>query len=288
MKIRSILRSLVFLSLVLSVETVATAYSAEQMHVLAIGNSFSADAVESHLSSIFRSQGIDLTIGHLSIGGCSLDSHYDNAQNNRAVYGYTKILADGSRTYRKCCTLADGLKDEQWDYISFQQVSHLSGDYATYARLADLLTYVRAIVGTQPLFVWHQTWAYATTSEHDGFSRYGNDQTTMFCAIVDAVASLRNNYPEFRVVIPAGTAIQNARQRITAGNELTSDGYHLEPVTGRYVAALTWFIALTGRMVTAEVYTPKGMDSATKQVAVDAAHQAVMRPDHSTVLVSVL
>ncbi len=288
MNIQSILKKMFLWLLVLNTGTVTIAYSSTQLHVLAIGNSFSADAVETHLADIFRSQGIDVIIGHLSIGGCSLDTHYDNAQNNRAAYGYTKILADGTRTYQESCTLVDGIKDEQWDYISFQQVSHLAGDYTTYTHLSDLLTYVRSIAGAHPVFVWHQTWAYSTTSNHDGFTRYENNQAIMFRAIVSTAISVRNDYPQLQVMIPAGSAIQNARQRITAGNELTADGYHLEPVIGRYVASLTWFVALTGRMISDNVYAPNDMDPDTRQAAIDAAHQAVMRPEHATLLTTIL
>lgn len=273
---------------VTSVGKVSAACSAEPVRILAIGNSFSADAVETHLAAIFRSQGVEVIIGHLSIGGCSLDYHYDNVQNNRAAYGYSKIFTDGFKTYSEPYTLIEGLKDEPWDYISLQQVSHLSGDYTTYSHLGDLLTYIRSVVGEHPVFVWHQTWAYSTTSSHSGFARYEHDQAVMLRAIITAATAVMREYPEFRVLVPAGTAIQNARQRITAGNELTADGYHLEAVTGRYVAALTWFVAITNRLISNEVYAPDGMDDVTRQAAVDAAHLAVMRPERPAVLVPVL
>lgn len=110
----------------------------------------------------------------------------------------------------------------------------------------------------------------------------------MLRAIMTAATAVMREYPEFRVLVPAGTAIQNARQRITAGNELTADGYHLEAVTGRYVAALTWFVAITNRLISNEVYAPEGVDDVTRQAAVDAAHLAVMRPERPAVLVPVL
>lgn len=286
MTLRSIFVLLGALSI--SLGQVTTACSAEPVRILAIGNSFSADAVETHLAAVFRSQGVEAIIGHLSIGGCSLDCHYDNVRNGRAAYGYSKIFTDGSKTYSESHTLAEGLQDEPWDYISFQQVSHLSGDYATYRHLGDLLTYVRSVVGGHPVFVWHQTWAYAAASSHSGFARYDHDQAMMFRAIMAATTAVMRDYPEFRMVIPAGTAIQNARQRITAGNELTSDGYHLDALAGRYIAALTWFVAITNRLISKDVYVPTGMDDETRQAAVDAAHLAVMRPEQSAALVPVL
>jgi hypothetical protein len=46
------------------------------------------------------------------------------------------------------------------------------------------------------------------------------------------------------MLIPCGTSIQNARTNKSLkalGNELTSDGYHLDTGMGRYIAGLTLF-----------------------------------------------
>ena len=36
--------------------------------------------------------------------------------------------------------------------------------------------------------VLHATFAYAQTSTHDGFANYGNDQISMYNAIIDATS----------------------------------------------------------------------------------------------------
>ena len=43
--------------------------------ILAIGNSFSADAVEQELYGLFAAEGKDVIIGNLYIGGCPLATH---------------------------------------------------------------------------------------------------------------------------------------------------------------------------------------------------------------------
>ena len=43
--------------------------------VLAIGNSFSEDAVEQYLYELAAAQGDSLVIGNAYIGGCSIDRH---------------------------------------------------------------------------------------------------------------------------------------------------------------------------------------------------------------------
>lgn len=81
------------------------------------------------------------------------------------------------------------MKDEPWDYITFQQVSQDSGRPETYEPyLGNLLDYVKGIVTNNNVkFGLHQTWAYAKNSTHGGFANYGNNQQTMYQAIVDAV-----------------------------------------------------------------------------------------------------
>ena len=56
------------------------------MKLLSIGNSFSANPL-SYLSSIFRSAGSTLTVGRVSIGGCPLHLHWQNAEQDIARYG---------------------------------------------------------------------------------------------------------------------------------------------------------------------------------------------------------
>src|SRR5690606_4536362 len=66
-------------------------------------------------------------------------------------------------------------------------------------------------------------------------------------AIVEATKKMAN-YNGVDVIIPVGTAIQNARlvtePVINGGRELTRDGTHLQFGVGRYIAAATWFQTL--------------------------------------------
>ena len=56
--------------------------------ILAIGNSFSVDAME-YLCDICDAAGIgDIVLGNLYIGGCSLDTHWNNIQKDANAYTY--------------------------------------------------------------------------------------------------------------------------------------------------------------------------------------------------------
>ena len=60
----------------------------KSLKVLAIGNSFSVDAME-YLWDICDSAGYDdVVLGNLYIGGCSLDTHWSNMQSGASAYEY--------------------------------------------------------------------------------------------------------------------------------------------------------------------------------------------------------
>lgn len=49
--------------------------AAKTVRILAIGNSFSQDAVEQYLHELAEAEGISTIIGNMFIGGCSLERH---------------------------------------------------------------------------------------------------------------------------------------------------------------------------------------------------------------------
>ena len=103
------------------------------------------------------------------------------------------------------------LADEDWDYVSLQQASPFSGMYETYeASLPELIEYVKARLPKKTKLMLHQTWAYASTSKHSGFKNYNCNQLTMYQAIANAVKKAAKAN-KIKIVIPSGTAIQNAR-----------------------------------------------------------------------------
>ena len=249
----------------------------QPVKILAIGNSFSVDAVEQNLHELAAAEGISTIIGNMYIGGCTLQRHVQNARDNSPAYAYRKIGIDGVKTNRKKTTLVEALTDEKWDYVSVQQASGYSGQYETYeASLPELLAFLRAHLPATTKIVFHQTWAYAATSKHRHFVHYNNDQQRMYRAIVKASRRAVRQY-KFHAVIPSGTAIQNARGT-SLGSDLTRDGYHLDKVVGRYIAACVWFETLFGRTVVGNTYAPQAMNAHERSLAQVAAHAACQKP----------
>lgn len=253
---------------------------ADTVRILAVGNSFSQDAVEQNLYELAKSDGIPVIIGNAYIGGCPLERHVDNSRTGKAEYAYRKIGGDGIRREEKNVTLDRILSDEQWDYVSLQQASPLSGIYDSYSEwLPELYSYVKGHVPSDAVFMLHQTWAYAKDSDHSGFKNYGCDQIKMYSAIVDANRKAAK-LVGIKIIIPSGTAVQNARTSFI-GDRMDRDGYHLDLLWGRYTAACAWYEKLFGHVL-GNSYAPEGLTEDYKEVAQRAAHEAVRHPDRVT------
>ncbi len=241
--------------------------------VLAIGNSFSVDAMNNHLFQIFESAGYtDITLGNLYIGGCSLDTHYGNLKDNNAAYEYYKNT-DGEWSKLQNTTPGSALTSARWDVVTIQQVSSDSGRPQTYVKLEKTLEMIKQ-KSPRAKILWHMTWAYQKNSDHWAFAHYNNDQMQMYNAIVSAVRSAALPYVDG--IIPAGTAIQNLRTS-ELGDTLTSDGHHLKDSYGDYTAALTWFCTITGENPTKVTYWPAAVDSYKDEI-LQSVKNAVQKP----------
>ena len=262
-----------FLAAVLGISLAATALCApktpvchgDTLRILAIGNSFSEDALEQEFIPLCKSASANVIVGNLYIGGCPVERHYDNLKNNKPDYSYRKSDTSGRCDTINNDVLSRALLDEPWDIISFQQASHDSGKKETYRNLPALIKDVRAIVGEHPRFVWHQTWAYSPDSNHGGFVYYGRDQHVMYDSICSAVTALVKANPDIKAVIPVGDVIQAARTT-ALGDDLTRDGYHLDKKMSRYIAAATWLRCLLGLNPAQVPYRPARVNEAQKKV----------------------
>lgn len=254
------------------------------IRILAIGNSFSEDALEGELYNLFKARNRQVVIGNLYIGGANFSTHLNNAVNNLPGYSYRKININGNKTITERVSLQQAIQDESWDYISMQQVSQESGRLETFIpNLAMLYKYVDGTNSYRSTrYLLHQTWAYSSLSNHFGFEFYGRDQGVMYNAICDAYKAAFKLAPIYRI-IPSGTAIQNARQT-SLGNDLTRDGYHLSLDAGRFVAACTWFEGLTRTNVKSNPYVAPYMNETLASIAKNSAHAAIIKPFEVTVL----
>ncbi len=227
----------------------------DSIKILAVGNSFSVDAME-YLWEICTDAGFkEVILGNLYIGGCTLDTHWSNIASNSAAYTYYYNDNGIWQTNNKV-TLDSALTAEAWDVITIQQGSPLSGMANSYGKLADIVAHLDAKkTNADAKIYWHMTWAYQNNTSPSGFENYGKDQATMYNAIIDTVQNTVLSTEGIDGIIPSGTAVQNLRTSYI-GDKLTRDGYHLKYDIGRYLAGLTWFAKLTGISASTLTETP--------------------------------
>ncbi len=206
------------------------------LKILFIGNSFSVDTAE-YIYPIAKNLGVEkIKIGNLYIGGCSIDTHLNNVKNNSPAYKYY-VNETGSWYSYDSFTVKEALESENWDFISYQQASGVSGIASSYVGLSELVSLTEPLCPRAKL-VFNMTWAYDTKSSSGAFVNYDSNQKTMYSAIAQTVKEVIHNNESFYAISYTGTAIQNARASVI-GDNVTRDGLHLSNF-GRYVAAVTF------------------------------------------------
>ena len=219
------------------------------MKILSIGNSFSVDAHE-YLRPLAEQRGIDISLVNLAIGGCSLQTHWENVEANNANYLHIK---NGSDWDENRVTIEEIIGSDKFDVVTLQQVSHFSGIYETYQPyLNNLIQYVLAHQPNARLY-FHRTWAYEIDSQHSEYYLYDNNQAKMYDAICQTSATICKETG--LEPIPSGNVIQALRERLpkfdyaNGGESLCCDGFHMSHTYGRFAVALTWLATLTGKRV---------------------------------------
>lgn len=221
------------------------------MKILSIGNSFSEDA-QRWLHSISLEGNCYMDTVNLFIGGCSLEMHWDCITNNKADYDY---MGNNIERLRKA-TVNEVLANEEFDVITIQQASGVSGKPQAYVPyMYDLYEFVKKHQPNAKVY-FHKTWAYEIDSTHGHYKFYNNDQAEMYRRITDCseMVSKALDIP----IIPTGDFIQYLRENTevfdykNGGLSLCRDGFHLSEDYGRFAAAAVWYKTLTGEKVKAD------------------------------------
>ena len=131
------------------------------LKAIVIGNSASVDAT-ALLAGIFKTEAPEqkFVLGCMYESGCSVVGHVGFLQTDAAAYTYYKNMGEdelGTWTLHKDSTLEDGLADQNWDVVIFQELHTVSGLMSTFENdnLETLITYVINTVGYEPQLDWH-------------------------------------------------------------------------------------------------------------------------------------
>jgi len=229
--------------------------------ILAIGNSFSQDATV-YLHDIASSAGVESKVVNLYIGGCSLERHNQNIDEDAKAYAYE---LNGNIHTGRMASIMEALCEEEWDFVTMQQASHFSGLPDTYYPfIFNLSEYVKKYAPNAKQVI-HQTWAYESTSKHQGFVRYGNDQNMMYPAVIASYEGAAQKLGGLDI-IRCGEMIQALRSDeifdVKTGKYLiTRDGYHMNIPYGRYALSGLWFEKLMGGDIAKASFIPGGADA---------------------------
>ena len=244
-----------------------------KLKLLAIGNSFSNDAL-GYLWDICNAAGVEeLIIGHAYIGGCSLDMHGSNMLYSNPAYEYHKYEGSSNYTKKEGVKIDYILEDEEWDCISLQQLSELTG--TSYFSLLDKIVEKLNKKCPDAELYWHMTWSFRYDSEYKGFALHNYDQMALYNALMGVVNDIILPRGDFKGIIPAGTAMQNLRTSYIGDNVTRDDGYHADLGIGRYTIGLTWYATFTGGSLDLVEWVPGNSYRTSIINSLDAIHESV-------------
>ena len=192
-------------------------FNSEQQTIklLFVGNSYSRDAVM-YVPKMLSSLGISYKIGILYHAGCTLQMHTENIGTEYYTYNYNE---NNEWLTVNNVTLEYGVKEDDWDFISFQQGSNKSG-YISLSYLTPYLDTLLNTVNTYLLesskfkgsveFVWLATPAYSTEALISTGNTNYQTSDEMYEDIIRLSEYVVEHYPAIKYYIPESTAIQNA------------------------------------------------------------------------------
>ncbi len=239
------------------------------MKILSLGNSFSQDA-QRYLHRVAKCDGVKLKTVNLCIGGCSLQRHYVNMLDDNADYMFE---FNGEWT-GLLVSIRQALVSDNWDYITLQQVSHLSGEYKTYSPyLEAVVEYIRKYCPHTKILL-HETWAYEDGSEKlKSLSSFANAK--------EMLSAVRDSYNKAAEaigadgIIPSGEAMMQA---VDMGiGKIHRDTFHASLGAGRYLLALCWYKTLTGRDISANAFDDfdEQVTEAEREIVIKAVNSVV-------------
>lgn len=275
--------------------------------ILAIGNSLSDNATR-YLEALAAAGGVKLILGAASLGGCSLEKHWNLVEQCDRLPDVHPYLFRMTGRKPRPATLREALAAHRWQYVTLQQVSDKSWRPETYHPFIDNLHRLVRKLAPQAQPVIHQTWAYRCDSP--SLKLFGIDQAAMHERIVATYAAVA---AELRCpILPSGAAFQKARavfkfvpdaaypydnpvplrlprqglslivgHHWRTGNtgsgkaELHLDERHGN-AKGCYLANAVWYERVTGRPVAENPFRPEGVSARELALLKKAAHAAVV------------
>ena len=236
------------------------------IRVLSIGNSFSQDA-QRYLHLIAQADGVELKCVNLYIGGCSLSTHYKHMHNDAKAYRF-EFNGENTNIF---VTMKEGLQSDDWDYITFQQVSGESPRFETYTPYLEALSDYAKLHAPKSKQLLHQTWSYEQGSERLNQLGY-QDQKEMFHDVKAAYEQAKRTI-QAEGIIPSGACMQHLLEN--GLKTVHRDAFHADLGVARYAIALTWYGFLTGNDLQANAL--RNFDQPISEEELELAKKSAMQ-----------
>jgi len=291
---------------VASVAAAPTQAEPKTVRLLTVGNSFSQNATR-YLESLAKASGHTLVHRPLSVGGASMQLHWDKAQLHE------REPQNPSGLYSTKKGLKQELASDAWDFVTIQQASFRSHDVAGYRPYAKQLhDYIKKGSPKAEVLI-HQTWAYraddprftkpsSTAGEpatrqamHDALTRaydtIASELGTRVIPVGDAF-HLADTDAKWGYQIDTKFDFKNAKapalpdqtHSLHTGwrwgkskdgkSTLGIDGHHAS-VAGQYLAGCVFYEMLFGESVVGNTFVPKEIDADYARFLQETAHRAV-------------
>ena len=248
------------------------------LKILFVGNSFAVDTMQ-HAADIALSLGVkSLKFCTLYVGGCSIDMHYEHAMGDMPVYTYYTNEGAGWTSVPEY-KMSDAIQSDDWDWIAIQHGTHGTSRYTSpecYEKLTALVGYIKSLAPTRTKIAFNLTWLGESTRQHHEIISYKGNMKLMREKLVEVTEQMVANNPAIDLLVPTGTAIENART--SKIGLLTRDCYHLSVDKGRYIAGLTFISTVTGLDPSNISWAPEGVDDYAVSVAIESARNAIKDP----------
>jgi len=236
------------------------------MKFLMIANSFGVN-LQSYVNEIAKANDCDIDIYVLYIGGCSLETHWNNIQEDAKAY---ELFHNGASTH-EMISIKDALKLDSWDIISLQQASHVCGyEDSYYPFFGNVFKFVKENAPKAEI-IFHKTWAYSqiNTFKYDHVPTYWpgfnfKNAKEMKSALDKCCDKVCKEYGVKRI-IRSGDVVELAAKSFC--DPYDAEGFHLNYL-GCYLIGLNFVKLISNRPLKA-VYVPYGLGKETCEKAVE-------------------
>ncbi len=248
------------------------------LKILLLGHSFTEDSAE-YLWEVCNSMGLTAEIALLWVGGSTIEQRHRWAVNdtNNWELKYKDAAQRGvwriTRGQRHDSTIASN----NWDFILIPPETanaHIPNEFLP--TVDGYLAYLKTVIDDDTKLCWLSQW-----SDMEGGVIHENIYTSSSLRMYEMITGATQNHivPRGLIVVPAGTAVQNARTSdICDTTQFTRDGHHLSFKTGRYIAAVTTFASLTNMSIDTLAYAPEGVSKYEREVIIQSVSDAIKNP----------